>query len=87
MHRLLTSKGACVTKQNLRPAPTERLNRIAAVKHLAEEVFESRESAVIWMSWPNKALGGIAPARYCETERGAKQVRRILKAFEWRAAV
>ena len=62
---------------------SERLDRIAAVWALAEEVFESREAAAQWMSVPNKALGGDAPIMLCETEIGAKQVRRVLQALEW----
>lgn len=70
-------------KKNLDPVASERLDRIATVCHLAEEVFESRESATGWMSRPNKALGGSTPIMLCETEIGAKQVRRVLHALEW----
>ncbi|WP_448111263.1 type II RES/Xre toxin-antitoxin system antitoxin [Pseudomonas lini] len=72
--------------KNLDPVASERLDRIATVCHLAEEVFESREGAAQWMSKPNKALGGIAPIMLCETEIGAKQVRRVLQALEWGGA-
>ncbi|WDY59641.1 type II RES/Xre toxin-antitoxin system antitoxin [Pseudomonas sp. PSKL.D1] len=62
---------------------SERLDRIASVSHQAEEVFESRDAAAQWMSAPNKALGGDTPILLCETEIGAKQVRRVLQALEW----
>jgi putative toxin-antitoxin system antitoxin component (TIGR02293 family) len=62
---------------------SERLDRIASVSHQAEEVFENRDAAAQWMSTPNKALGGDAPILLCETEIGAKQVRRVLQALEW----
>jgi len=65
---------------------SERLDRIAAVYALAEDVFESREAAAQWMSKINKALGGDAPIMLCETEIGAKQVRRVLQALEWGGA-
>lgn len=65
---------------------SERLDRIAAVCGLAEEVFESQEGAAQWMSKPNKALGESAPIMLCETEIGAKQVRRVLQALEWGGA-
>ncbi|HUE94651.1 type II toxin-antitoxin system Xre/ParS family antitoxin [Pseudomonas sp.] len=65
---------------------SERLDRIAAVAHLADAVFESREAAAQWMSKPNKALGGSTPIMLCETEIGAKQVRRVLQALEWGGA-
>lgn len=62
---------------------SERLDRIASVSHQAEEVFESRNAAAQWLSKPNKALGDVAPILLCETEIGAKQVRRVLQALEW----
>jgi putative toxin-antitoxin system antitoxin component (TIGR02293 family) len=73
--------------QALDTVASERLDRIASVSHLAEEVFESRDAAAQWMSKPNKALGDNAPILLCETEIGAKQVRRVLHALEWGGAV
>lgn len=65
---------------------SERLDRIASVSHQAEEVFENRDAAAQWMSRPNNALGDNAPILLCETEIGAKQVRRVLQALEWGGA-
>lgn len=62
---------------------SERLDRIAAVALLAEEVFEDEQAASAWMSAPNQALGGNTPVMHCETAIGAQQVRRILNALEW----
>lgn len=67
----------------LDPAASERLDRIASVALLAEEVFEDKRAASDWMSSPNQALGGHSPVMHCETEIGAQQVRRILNALEW----
>jgi putative toxin-antitoxin system antitoxin component (TIGR02293 family) len=72
--------------KNLDPVASERLDRIAVVSHLAEEILESQVSAAHWMSTSNKALGGTAPVMLCETEIGAKQVRRVLHALEWGGA-
>lgn len=72
--------------QALDTVASERLDRIASVSHLAHEVFESQREAVRWMSTPNKALGGEAPILLCETEIGARQVRRVLHALEWGGA-
>ncbi|MGH8812691.1 MAG: MbcA/ParS/Xre antitoxin family protein [Advenella sp.] len=49
--------------------------------HLAQETFESKEKAAIWLAAPNEALGGNSPATQCETEKGAQQVRRVLNAL------
>ncbi|MNF67494.1 hypothetical protein D3C84_493100 [compost metagenome] len=70
--------------KNLDPVASERLDRIATVSHLAEAIFEVQVAATQWMSTPNKALGGMAPIMLCETEIGAKQVRRVLQALGWR---
>jgi putative toxin-antitoxin system antitoxin component (TIGR02293 family) len=67
----------------LNSVASERLDRVAVVCHLAEEVFQNRDMAVCWMSKPNKALGGDTPVILCETEIGAKQVSRVLHALEW----
>lgn len=70
----------------LDPVASERLDRIAMVCQLAEEVFEGRQAAADWMSRVNQSLGGQAPIMLCETEIGAKQVRRVLNALDWGGA-
>lgn len=73
--------------QPLDAVASERLDRIAEITHQAVAVFESQDQAVAWMSRPNDALGGTAPVMLCETEIGAKQVRRALTALEWGGVV
>ncbi|MDP3814665.1 antitoxin Xre/MbcA/ParS toxin-binding domain-containing protein [Pseudomonas sp.] len=70
-------------KQNLDPVASERLDRIAVIASLADEVFEDQTKAADWLSMPNMALGNEPPIRLCETEIGATQVRRVLHAIEW----
>jgi putative toxin-antitoxin system antitoxin component (TIGR02293 family) len=70
-------------QKNLDPIASERLDRIAIISNWAKAIFESEESAVQWMSRPNKALGNALPIMLCETEIGARQVRRALYALEW----
>ncbi|MBV6659688.1 MbcA/ParS/Xre antitoxin family protein [Pseudomonas yamanorum] len=69
-------------RRSLGTAVSERLDRIATVSHLAERVFEDRDAAVQWLTRANKALGGNAPILLCETEIGAKQIRRALGALD-----
>ena len=69
-------------QRTLGTAASERLDRIATVSHLAEKVFENRDAAVQWMARPNKAIGGSLPIMLCETEIGARQVRRALRALD-----
>jgi putative toxin-antitoxin system antitoxin component (TIGR02293 family) len=70
-------------QKNLDPVASERLDRIVTVSHLAEEIFEAQVAATLWMSTSNYALGGTTPIMLCETEIGAKQVRRVLQALEY----
>lgn len=63
-------------------AESARLYRIASVSELAEKVLEDRNAADQWMSKPNQALGNRVPILLCETEIGAKHVRRVLHALE-----
>lgn len=67
----------------LNSVASERLDRIAVVWNLAEQMFQNRNMAACWMSKPNKALGGNTPVLHCGTEIGGKQVRRVLQALEW----
>jgi putative toxin-antitoxin system antitoxin component (TIGR02293 family) len=71
----------------LDPVASGRLDRIAAVCHLAEEVCDSSQAATDWMSKPNQALGGSKPIMLCKTERGAVQVSRVLQAIKWGGVV
>lgn len=61
---------------------SERLDRIASISHLAESTFGDRDVVARWMSRSNKVLGGFAPILLCETEIGARQIRRVLHALE-----
>lgn len=61
----------------------ERLDRVATVSHLATAVFEDKQAAIDWLSHSNEVLGDQPPIMLCETEIGAKQIRRVLHAMEW----
>ncbi|MCG7602045.1 DUF2384 domain-containing protein [Halomonas sp. McH1-25] len=66
---------------------SEKLDRIAEVTHLADEVFADREAAIDWMRRKHPALGNDSPIMLCGTELGANQVRRVLNALEWGGVV
>jgi len=66
---------------------SERIDHLAQVVSLAKEVFEDKAAAGRWMVAPNDSLGGRAPVSLCETEHGAQQVLRVLRAVEWGSAV
>lgn len=62
---------------------SERLSRLMQIALLARDLFESDELAARWLSTPNGALGDVNPFTLCDTELGARQIRRILRAIEW----
>ena len=62
---------------------SERVVRLLQIALLARDLFENDELAARWLSTPNDALGGVNPITLCDTELGARQVRRILRAIEW----
>jgi putative toxin-antitoxin system antitoxin component (TIGR02293 family) len=90
-HRLaqLLGSSPSTVKRRLRDgrplagAAAERLDRIADMVRLAEEIFGRRDAAVQWLIAPNMSLGAVAPLELCVTELGARQVRRLLIAIEW----
>lgn len=75
-------------REKINPVASERLDRIFAGSHLGEAIFKSRDSAVSWMTKPNKALDISMPVMFCEIEIEieAKQVRLVLQALEWSGA-
>lgn len=71
------------SEQRLDQVASERLDRLAQMAVMAEEVFEDKAVATSWLATANDALGGKTPLALCETELGARQVRRVLHAIEW----
>jgi putative toxin-antitoxin system antitoxin component (TIGR02293 family) len=73
--------------QPLDPVTSERLDRVAMIAMQAVNVFETPELASRWMVTGNMALGDQTPLHLCETEIGARQVRRALAALEYGGVV
>ncbi|HDZ55297.1 MAG TPA: DUF2384 domain-containing protein [Pseudomonas xinjiangensis] len=67
----------------LDPVASERVDRLLQVALLARDVFEDDKIAAKWLAIPNDALGGEPPFALCDTDLGARQVRRVLHAIEW----
>jgi len=74
-------------QQPLDSVASERLDRLAMIATQAADVFEAPEKASRWMVTANAALGEQTPIHLCETEIGAKQVRRVLAAMEYGGVV
>ena len=69
-------------QQALGPVASERLDRIAQVATHALQTFATPERASRWLTTVNATLGGQAPLHLCETEIGARQVRRVMAALQ-----
>ncbi|MDB5980090.1 MAG: hypothetical protein JWQ69_1105 [Pseudomonas sp.] len=74
-------------QQPLDAVASERLDRVAMVATQALDVFEAPEKASRWMVSHNAALGDETPLHLCESEIGARQVRRVLAAMEYGGVV
>jgi len=80
-HRLIKDK------RNLDSAASERVMRVADILRMAEETFGEREAATQWLKSTNLALGGATPLSMLDTEPGAAEVRRVLSAINYGAAL
>ena len=70
-------------KQRLKPAESERVERVARVLVLAEEVWESREDARQVLTTPHALLGGERPLDLAQGELGARRVEDLLWRLEY----
>ena len=62
---------------------TEKVLDHARVASHAEDVFESRESALDWLKSPNRALGGAAPLELLDTDAGTVMVDDVLTRIDY----
>jgi len=57
--------------------------RIDRIFRRAMEVFKDQSIAKRWIKSPAKALGGIAPIDFTETDIGAREVENLLGRIEY----
>jgi putative toxin-antitoxin system antitoxin component (TIGR02293 family) len=62
---------------------SERLERVARVTTLAEQVLESREDAQRFLTSPHPLLDGDAPLDLAATDLGARRVEDVLWRLEY----
>lgn len=74
-------------QQPLDPVTSERLDRVALIATHAMQTLDTPERASSWMTSANAALGDRTPLHLCETEIGARQVRRVLAALQYGGGV
>ena len=66
----------------LRPAESERLERIARLATLAEQVWESEEAAQQFLTTPHPMLDNQAPLELAATDLGTRRVETLLWNLE-----
>ncbi len=62
---------------------SDRLYRLARVAAQAQDVFESADTATIWLKRPNRGLDGHAPVDLLDTDAGTEQVVELLDRIEY----
>jgi putative toxin-antitoxin system antitoxin component (TIGR02293 family) len=62
---------------------SERVERLARVMALAEQVWESRDDAREFLAQPHSMLEERSPLEMAETELGARRVERLLMNLEY----
>jgi putative toxin-antitoxin system antitoxin component (TIGR02293 family) len=67
----------------LKPTESERIMRVDRIFCRAMEVFKDEIIAKRWIKSPAKALGGIAPIDFTDTDIGAKEVENLLGRIEY----
>ncbi|HEX5726782.1 MAG TPA: antitoxin Xre/MbcA/ParS toxin-binding domain-containing protein [Longimicrobiaceae bacterium] len=67
----------------LKPAESERVERLARVMALAEQVWEDRNDARAFLTAAHPLLDGRAPLELARTELGARQVEELLWKLEY----
>jgi len=66
----------------LSPVESERVMRLARVAARARHVLGDLDTALDWLTSPNRALAGERPLRLLDTDVGAEQVRELLGRIE-----
>jgi putative toxin-antitoxin system antitoxin component (TIGR02293 family) len=75
------SRRTTVRRRNegqLSPIESDRLYRVAHIAELAVETFGGLREARLWLSRPNRALGGEVPLHLLDTGIGEQQVEGVL---------
>jgi putative toxin-antitoxin system antitoxin component (TIGR02293 family) len=62
----------------LSPVESDRLYRLAYVTHVASATLGGLARSRVWMSRPNRALGGVTPLSLLDTDIGCRQVEDVL---------
>ena len=65
-----------------KPEESERIYRLGRLYQRAVDVLGSEADARAWLCAPQKALGGVVPLDYADSEPGAREVEDLLGQLE-----
>lgn len=71
------------TSEKFSPTVSEKIVGLAEIYSYGYEVFEDKEKFNIWISRPNKALGGKAPFELLDSQFGREEVKNIIGRIEY----
>lgn len=74
-------------RTRLKLTESERVERVARVMAIAEEVWENRDDALAFLNEPHPMLDGVTPLEMTETELGARRVEQLLMRLEYNLPV
>ena len=64
-------------------AESERVVRYELLLKKAADVFDNKDDARRWLTYPQPGLGNIAPLEFAKTELGAREVENLLGRLEY----
>lgn len=81
-----TRRHRAMKNQPLTIDESDRAVRLLRIQTLAEEAFEDRDKAALWLRRPLTELAGEPPLLVAQTEAGARLIETILGKIAWGAA-
>lgn len=79
----LVPRATRARRTRLRLVESERVERLARLMALAEQVWENELDARAFMNEPHALLGGRSPLELAATELGARRVEALLMKLEY----
>ena len=68
-------------RARLSPTESQRLERLARIVAMTEEVWQDNTAAAEFLTRPHRGLGGRTPLQMAATDLGARQVEEILASI------
>ena len=87
LRETLIPRATLARRTRLKPSESERVERLARLMALAEEVWESRDEARRFLREPHPLLGDRTPLEMAQTELGGRRVEDLLTRLEYNLPV